>query len=178
MTIIVLCGFARTGKDTAADYLVKRYGFLKYTFSSVIKDLLKQKKIRPTKGNMLDLGNTLRKEMGMDAIAILLDRKIKGYEKIVLVGPRSIEEINFFRKRFPKLKIAKLISKKEQRFERRTELDSQDRKTFFERDQKDLEDKGLKEVLDEAEYEISNDSNVDKLYTEIDQLLKKLNITN
>lgn len=39
MTIIALCGFAGSGKDTVADYLVKHHNFHKLSFASVIKDI-------------------------------------------------------------------------------------------------------------------------------------------
>jgi len=39
MTIIALCGFAGSGKDTVADYLVKHYQYQKLSFASVIKDI-------------------------------------------------------------------------------------------------------------------------------------------
>ncbi len=37
MKIISLVGLKRTGKDTTADYLIKKYGFVKYSFADPIK---------------------------------------------------------------------------------------------------------------------------------------------
>jgi len=39
--IIGLCGKKRVGKDTVADYLVEKYGFVKYSFGQPIKDVAK-----------------------------------------------------------------------------------------------------------------------------------------
>jgi hypothetical protein len=39
--IIGLCGKKRVGKDTVADYLVNKYGFVKYSFSQPIKEVAK-----------------------------------------------------------------------------------------------------------------------------------------
>lgn len=40
-TLIGIYGRARSGKDTAADYLAKRHGLLKYAFAEPIKQMLK-----------------------------------------------------------------------------------------------------------------------------------------
>ena len=40
--IILLCGKKRVGKDTVADYLVKNYGFIKYSFADPMKKACKE----------------------------------------------------------------------------------------------------------------------------------------
>ena len=40
MVIISLCGFAGSGKDTIADILVEKYGFVKISFASALKDVI------------------------------------------------------------------------------------------------------------------------------------------
>lgn len=40
MVILGICGFQGAGKDTFSDYLVKHYGFIKYTFATAIKDIV------------------------------------------------------------------------------------------------------------------------------------------
>ncbi len=39
-TIIGICGFANSGKDTAADILVAKYGFTKLSFAGILKDII------------------------------------------------------------------------------------------------------------------------------------------
>lgn len=41
MKLIGLTGKAGSGKDTAADYLVQNYGFVKYSFAGPLKEMLK-----------------------------------------------------------------------------------------------------------------------------------------
>ena len=41
MKLIGLTGKAGSGKDTAADYLVQNYGFIKYSFAGPLKEMLK-----------------------------------------------------------------------------------------------------------------------------------------
>jgi hypothetical protein len=42
MIVIGLTGYARAGKDTVADYLVRQYGFDKRRFADPIKDMLRR----------------------------------------------------------------------------------------------------------------------------------------
>lgn len=40
MTIIAICGFSGSGKDTTADILVNKYGYIKLNFAAAVKDIL------------------------------------------------------------------------------------------------------------------------------------------
>ena len=40
MVVIGLCGFAGAGKDTVADYLVQRHGFMRVAFADPLKDVV------------------------------------------------------------------------------------------------------------------------------------------
>lgn len=172
MVVIVLVGLARSGKDTAADYIQRRFGFAKYTFSSVLADLLKEKKLNPTKEAMLELGTMLRRQEGMDAVAKRLDQKIKETDNVLLVGPRSIEEINYFQQKFPNLKIIKVVAGKNERFERRSDLDPQTEKGFYQRDQSDVEKKGMQKVLDAAQLQMNNFGSLEEFQSEVESVMQ------
>lgn len=176
MTVLVLTGLARAGKDTIADYLAQKHGFARLTFSSVLEELLRKKGIPPTKQSMIELGDSLRKELGMDAVAKLLDKKITRDDRLVLAGPRSIEEVQYFRKKYPELKLVKVTAEPENRVNRRSRIDPKEKEAFFERDDADLRNKGLQKVLDAAEFELKNDDNRQELYKRIDELVKQIGI--
>ncbi|MAG18082.1 MAG: hypothetical protein CL944_01250 [Candidatus Diapherotrites archaeon] len=171
MSIIILVGLARSGKDTAADYLVEKHGFTKYTFSDVLKEILEEKGVDPTKKRMNELGDMLRDEMGMDAIAKMLDKKINKKDKLILVGPRSIEEIDFFKQKFPELKVIKITTGKDERFGRRSEEDPQREEEFYKRDEDDKHNKGFQKVLDSANLQVNNFSKIENFYLEIETAL-------
>ncbi len=171
---LIITGLARSGKDTIADYLVEKYGFVKYTFSSVLEEILEKQGIVPNKERMNSLGDELRKEAGMDAVAQFLGKKIIEEDKVVLVGPRSVEEMIYFLDRFPDIKVIKVTSKNETRFSRRTEIDSSDEKKFFQRDEEDIKNKGLGEVLENFDFEIKNNGSKELLETQLDVLVDKL----
>ena len=40
MTLLALCGYARVGKDTVADFLVREHGFTKVSFATPLKAIL------------------------------------------------------------------------------------------------------------------------------------------
>jgi dephospho-CoA kinase len=174
MAVIVIVGLARSGKDTAADYIAKKYGYAKYTFSTVLNEMLESKGIKSTKERMKELGDLLREEMGMDAVAKMLDKKITQKKDILLVGPRSIEEIEYFQKKFPDLHIIKVVSGKQDRFKRKNHEDPQNEKEFYERDNADFIGKGLQKVLDSAEIQLNNFSTLEQLHYEIDTTMQLL----
>ncbi len=174
MAVIMIVGLARSGKDTVADYLAEKYKFYKLTFSSVLSELLEERGISATKQGMIELGDELRKEFGMDAVARLLDKKILRSDRLVLVGPRSLEELEFFRKKYPGLKIVKVAALDESRYARRSRIDPDARKEFFGRDEADMKAKGMQKVLDAAEFELKNDENRERLYKQADELMAKI----
>ena len=174
MAVLVIVGLARSGKDTVADYLAEKYKYYKLTFSSMLSELLENKGIPATKQSMIELGDELRKEFGMDAIAKLLEKKILRDDKLVLVGPRSIEEIDYFRKKYPGLKVIRVNAVEQNRYTRRSRIDPNEKGDFLGRDEADLKTKGMQKVLDAAQYEITNDDNREKLYVQIDELVKKI----
>lgn len=40
MTIIAICGFQGSGKDTLADIFVNKHNFIKFSFASATKDVV------------------------------------------------------------------------------------------------------------------------------------------
>ena len=114
----------------------------------------------------------LRRQEGMDAVAKRLDKRIKEKDNILLVGPRSIEEINYFQKKFPKLKIIKVVAGKNERFERRSDLDQQTEKEFYQRDESDLERKGMQKVLDAAQLQMNNFGSLEEFQREVESVMQ------
>ena len=76
MESIILTGLVKSGKDTVANYLVMKYGFSKYVFSDVIVEEIMKRGIPNTKMNQSVVGDELREQEGMDAIAKRLVKKV------------------------------------------------------------------------------------------------------
>ncbi|MEM4261529.1 MAG: AAA family ATPase [Candidatus Diapherotrites archaeon] len=173
MVIIVICGLARSGKDTAANFITTKFGFRKYSFSSVLSEMLESKGVVPSKENLLLLGNELRQKHGMDVVARMLAEKISESDNFVLVGPRSFEEISFFKQKFSRSRflVIRIVADSSRRFKRKSNLDPKSFKDFFVRDENDINEKGLKEVIDSADFEVRNDGTKKEFFKKLNDLL-------
>ncbi len=176
MKAISFTGLARCGKDTAADYVVKKYGFHKLVMSDEFaKELAKQGK-EDTKMNRALMGTELRKKLGDDIVAKMVFEKSKKnrWKKVVFVGPRSVSEIEFFIKNAPGFKLVAIKAGEGKRFDRKSLKDGQTKKTFFERDEHDSTEFELGKVIAMANHTIENNSTIDELQKAIDGLMQNI----
>ncbi len=175
MAVIIVVGLARSGKDTFADYLVEKYGFSKFVFSDMLAEELVKRGEEVTKENMSRLGNELRAKEGMDAVAKRLVEKLKGVgnNKLVLVGPRSVEEVNYVKGKLGKVIVVETYAKKESRFKRRSDKDPGKEKEFFGRDEGDIETKGLGEVLKMTDRILENKGSLKDFYMKADRFMEQ-----
>jgi len=185
LLVIGLTGLASSGKDEFANYLVKKYKFIKLVFSDILKEvaekggLLKNKSYEEQKYVFSQLGEELREETGNWAIlAEKLIEKIKSgnFEKIVVDGFRSVEEVNLFKKNFENFFLIFVDTDEKIRFARRKEEDPTiDIEEFRKRDQENIEVMGLGKVMGMADFTINNDKEgLENLQKEIDNLMKKI----
>jgi dephospho-CoA kinase len=174
MLIIIVTGLARSGKDTVADYLARKHGFEKVTYSDFLAKEIKKKGLSVSKKKMAELGDKLRKEKGMHYLSELVWKKIQGKKKAVLVGPRSKEEIEYIKQREKNVFLVNVSASLEKRFNRRSPLDPQEKKGFLERDRIDIERKGLGKVIKMKDFEIENNAGLNELFKETDKVLQKI----
>lgn len=175
MQVIGITGLIRAGKDTVADYLVEKHGFKKFGMSDVLANELKKRGKQITKRNLADIGDELRAKHGQAVVSELLAQTIQQQnpEKVVIVGFRSLEELNPVRKFASSFQLVVVTAPEETRFERRSEKDPNNREDFFERDKIDLENKGLQKVIDAADIIIDNTGTLEELFSKTEQKLKK-----
>jgi len=174
MKAIAFTGLARSGKDAAADYLAERYGFEKLVMSDELAlELAKQGK-KDTKMNRSRMGKELRQRFGDDIVAQrVLEKALKNKrEKAVFVGPRSVSEIGFFRRKIPGFRLVAIKASPEKRFERKSAADGQTREKFFERDWHDSTAFELGKVIEMADCIIENNGTVKELQKKIDVLMR------
>ncbi|MBW6451505.1 MAG: AAA family ATPase [DPANN group archaeon] len=175
MSIIIgVTGLARAGKDTMADYLVRKYNFKKFNMSDVISLELMKRGKQVTKENMSLLGDQMRKEFGNDIIIIKTLEKCKNFDNTIITGFRSPEEVSEMRYRSNNFFLFSINAEKEIRFSRRTDIDPQTESEFFERDTRDIDNKGLGRVIESADISIDNNSTFEKLDEQIDKNLKHI----
>jgi dephospho-CoA kinase len=172
--IIGITGLARCGKDTVADYLANSFGFKVFTMSDVIKTELMKKNMIITKDNMSKLGDLMRDEFGKNVVAVKTLERAKKFPKVVITGLRSPEEVKFFKYESDKFFLINVFSNDKLRFRRRSQLDPNLPSEFYKRDNRDLKNKGLDEVIKKADYVINNNYSLDNLYKKVDEILKDI----
>jgi dephospho-CoA kinase len=79
MKIIGLTGLCCSGKDTVADYLSTMYGYKHYSLSDIIRQLLSEETIVPTRVNLAMFGVNLRKKYGNSILVKYILKNIKGF---------------------------------------------------------------------------------------------------
>lgn len=169
MKPIILTGLARSGKDATADYLALKYGYNKYVLSDVLAEILRKNGKAVNKANMSALGDKLRKEEGMEAVARRLMERVRG-ERVVIVGARSMAEVDFLKRKLRGAILVKVDAKREKRFERRSSEDPNITEEFFARDEIDLKNKGFEKVLKHADFVVENNGALWELHRKIDEL--------
>ncbi len=176
MKAIAFTGLARSGKDTAADYLAQKYGFEKLVLSEQSVPELKKEGKPLTKMNRSLMAEKLREKHGKEILAKrgLEKAKEKGLEKAVFTGVHQIAEVEFFKKNIERFALVAVKAEEEKRFGRRTKLDAKTREKFFERDKHDTTKFELGRVIDLADYTIENNSTIDEFQKAIDELMQKI----
>jgi len=128
--IVGLTGKFAAGKGTVADLLVKR-GFAYHSLSDVIREELKAREIAESRENLTEVGNSLRRERGPAALAIMIrDRLLDGRDHIVdsIRNPAEVEVL----KLLPGFFLVGVDARRELRFERLLARNRQGDPTTFE----------------------------------------------
>lgn len=176
MQAIAFTGLARSGKDTAADYLVKKYGFKKLVLSEQTITELENEGKPLTKINRSLMAESLRKRFGEKILAkrALEKAKERNLQKAVFTGVHQTAEVEFFKKNIEDFNLVAVKANPKKRFGRRTELDAQSEESFFERDRHDTKKFELGKVIDRADHTIENNSTINDLHRSIDELMQKI----
>lgn len=172
--IIGITALARAGKDTFADYLASKYGFKKLNMSDVLKEELIRQGKEPNKLNMSLLGDEWRTKFGKDVVIKRTLERAHDFKNVVISGLRSPEEAEYLKIAATSFYLVAIIANQEVRYERRTKLDPQRKIEFFARDQIDIENKGLGEVMAIADYRMENEEDMEKFFNRIEEVMGKI----
>ena len=95
--VIGISGTIASGKGTVAE-LLKQKGFSMITLSSIIREEVAKRGLEPTRINLQDVGNDLRKEFGGQVLTERALAKFKSYTTpLIIDGIRNADEIRFLR---------------------------------------------------------------------------------
>ncbi|MCD6381495.1 MAG: AAA family ATPase [Candidatus Aenigmarchaeota archaeon] len=187
MIVIGLTGYAGSGKTTVAKYLNKKYGFTVYMFSQIVErearkmGLLRDGTSLEEKKRILsEVGAKIREKYGRKSIfAEMLVGEINNDrpEKVCVDGFRSEEEVETFRKNFPKFLLIFLHADPEKRYERRKAEDPGMKmvlEEFLERDERDKKIIGMDKMEKLANIIIYNSGTLEELYKKIDEVVSEI----
>ena len=187
--VIGIVGAIGAGKDTAADYLVKKYGFVKFNTSDVLRAALREEgKVEFTREDMQEMSKRLRME-GRDVLTEKTLEKIysSGEEAALILGIRLVDGIEYLRNKLRnKFFLLAVEVDQRKRFERKQDSirsDDQDLQEWNEfKRSDDMEMRGdtgnsqeVGKVMALADMVIENDGRLEELYGRLDDLIAKSN---
>ena len=181
--IIGITGWFASGKDTVADYLVKK-GFKSFSLSDVLREELRKEGKEVIRQNLLAKGNELRAEFGPGCLAERALVKIEEFGgNWVVPAIRQMGEVKALRqnKDFVLWEVLAPIDVRFDRMKRRGKGGEDDAIKSIEelKAREDLERSGAENapqidlVTAEADVKIDNSGNFKDLYHEIDKILEE-----
>lgn len=189
--IIGVVGQIAVGKGVLVDYLVKNFGFVSFSLSSIVHEELEKRKIKEfTRKTLQDIGNDLRKKYGDDILAIRAIKNIKyqsasrrtKIKNYIIEGIRNPAEVEYL-KSLKDSVIIGIKAKRDLRFKRLLKRakpwDPKNWNDFLKIDRRDLgkgEDKSGQNVgkcLAYCDYVLTNNKDKEDFERKVKNLLEK-----
>lgn len=178
--IIGLSGEIASGKDTVAEYLVKKYHSQTISFSQPLRDILDRLYLPVNRINMANLGIVLREKFGQDLLAKIMTQEIKASSKNIICLPNirlnsDIMEIKKL-KNFILIGLAAEPKTRYQRIIKRSQNTDDKNKTWaqFLKDSKLSTETEIRKISQTAKFKIDNNGSYKNLYAQIDEIMKLL----
>lgn len=178
--IIAITGLYQSGKDTVANFLVKK-GFFHISLADILREECRKRKRYRNRDDLIKRANELRREYGAGILAKLAIQRTRDKKAIVVSSIRSPGEIKELKKEGKFFLVAVDASIK-LRFARAQKREKIDDKVSFRKfkAQEEFERKGgkyeqqLDKVISSADYRIVNDSTLKNLYQRVNNFLKEI----
>lgn len=176
--ILGLTGNYASGKDKVAEIL-QRMNFYHASFSDLLREELRKRKIKITRDNLIITGNQLRKKYGADFLAKIALKKVRDGENYVFTSIRTVAEAGLLLSREDFL-LVNITAPEKVRLKRIIERNREtDPKTIKElRKKESLENTSdphaqqLNKVAKMAKVILVNDSAIKKLEEKVQRLVK------
>lgn len=176
--IFGLVGRGGSGKGTASDYLIKKYGAGYYRYSAILQQLTNRLYLEPTRDNLIRMSETVRREFGEDTLARVISRDVENdpADIVVVDGIRRMADIIYLKK-LPGFVLVNITAAPEIRLARiqaRAEKPDDATKTLeqFLADEQRSTEKSIDEVVEQAKITLDNNGTIANLHAQIDNLFK------
>jgi len=176
--VIGLAGMPGAGKSVVVN-VAKESGYGVVVMGDVVREEAKKRGMKPSLENLGKIMLELREREGKSVIAKRCIPKIEKTKesKVIVDGIRSLNEVEEFKKHFPKFTLIAIQASPETRFKRlyrrRRTDDPASWRIFHERDRRELS-VGLGEAITAAEHTIINEGELGVVKEKIKEVLKKV----
>lgn len=178
--ILGLTGPIAAGKEVVKKYLIEKYQAKDCKFSTPLRDVLNRISIPVSRENMQKLSTILRTGFGEDLLAKIIAEDSKNLESEIVVvdGVRRPTDISYLEE-LPNFFLIKIEADSELRYERmvkRNENPGDSNKTYenFLKDHESEADSLVPVVMKKAKFSIDNNSSLEDLYRQVDEILEKI----
>lgn len=181
MKVIGFVGDIGSGKDFAAEYLCRKYGYTNISMGDIVRELLKKAGRPENRENLDALQKELVEKHGQDFFAKEVLKKIAAQklDKVVISGIRRPADAEVPMRAFGKdFVLVKVEAPAEIRFERmRARARPGDPKTleeFLKQEKAQYELFSLEKTYSYAKHRIDNSGTPEQLRKRLDELVKKI----
>ncbi len=184
-TAIGLVGFPGSGKSVVARYLAEQLGADVIVMGDAVREEAEQRKLPTSPEMMRKLMINLRKEHGADIIARKCLQKITELVRdpkkpVIIDGLRSVEELEVFREGLRSFHLIAVLASPQIRFFRLQKRDRRDNSTawptFEARDSLEAQI-GVSTLIEQADYSINNERDLETLERQVRELIEGLRTT-
>lgn len=183
--VIGITGTDGAGKGSAVAYLVSTYGFTHYSSRDFILAEIRRLGLAEDRSQMRLTANALRAEFGHEVIVKKAYERAaaEGKARVVIESVRALAEVAYLKQQGGVL--LAVDARPEVRFERvQARRSSTDQVTYeqflaheeLERNDPDPSGMQKAKVMELADYTIQNDSTLEDLYNQLDEVMTRLGI--
>ena len=183
MKVIGICGKIGAGKDTFADYLVRKHNFVKLTMSDIIKKEMESRGLDvANRFRFQQFSKEMKEEYGKDiwAKACVEYARKNHIRRVVISGLRDTAELNFFRTLGDDFRMVSIKAEQQIRFKRiKNRKSIKDVEIFADFIKQEVDEGRLFDLYntcdEKADYRFDNSKMIIELYAFAEQLMKELN---
>lgn len=178
--LVAIVGMPGAGKSSVSNYLKDKLKFGYLRFGDVVEDGVKEQGKEVNESNEREYRENIRKELGMKAVAVKLDPKIKESMKeeknVVLDGLYSWEEYEYLKEKYPNLVLINIYATPATRYKRLSVRPHRPLKSKEARSRDVAELVGLNKggPIALADFLIVNEASIEELYKETEKIFKEI----